>query len=191
MRARLDVLRFTGGGNGSVAPIYPVGREKVNCRAAAREAGLGHDLGAPCMPNHNGIFAAMRRRHTRGETRSFSPLANHPVFFGREQTYRSLPEDLRHLLPQIRARCARKVRNGKVSAAQLLKSNKKGRFHPSGALLFPSRRGAHRAPVPLGVESVLLTLPEQPGGSRKAALILARAARPVGEGGDSQEAGGT
>ena len=58
-----------------------VGREKVNCRAAAREAGLGHDLGAPCMPNHNGIFAAMRRRHTRGETRSFSPLANHPVSF--------------------------------------------------------------------------------------------------------------
>ena len=41
----------------------------------------GPRLGAPCMPNHNGIFAAMRRRHTRGETRSFSPLANHPVSF--------------------------------------------------------------------------------------------------------------
>ena len=26
---------------------HPVGREKVNCRMAAREAGLGHDLGAP------------------------------------------------------------------------------------------------------------------------------------------------
>ena len=85
-----------------------VGREKVNCRAAAREAGLGHDLGAPHMPNHNGIFAAMRRRHTRGETRSFSPLANHPFSFGREQALKRLPEDLRHLLPQIRTRCARK-----------------------------------------------------------------------------------
>ena len=27
--------------------FHPVGREKVNCRMAAREAGLGHDLGAP------------------------------------------------------------------------------------------------------------------------------------------------
>ena len=119
-------------------------------------------LGAPCMSNHNGIFAAMRRRHTRGETRSFSPLANHPISFGREQTYRSLPEDLRHLLPQIRARCARKVRNGKVSAAQLLKSNKKGRFHPSGALLFHSRRGAHRAPVLWG--GIYFAYPAQAAG---------------------------
>ena len=29
---------------------HPVGREKVNCRMAAREAGLGHDLGAPNWP---------------------------------------------------------------------------------------------------------------------------------------------
>ena len=29
---------------------HPVGREKVNCRMAAREAGLGHDLGAPKWP---------------------------------------------------------------------------------------------------------------------------------------------
>ena len=27
--------------------FHPVGREKVNCRMAAREAGLGHDPGAP------------------------------------------------------------------------------------------------------------------------------------------------
>ncbi len=27
--------------------LRPVGREKVNCPAGAREAGLGHDLGAP------------------------------------------------------------------------------------------------------------------------------------------------
>ena len=33
---------------------------------SARQTGLVHDLGAPCMPIHNGIFAAMRRRHTRG-----------------------------------------------------------------------------------------------------------------------------
>ena len=158
---------------------------------SARQTGPIHDLGAPCMPNHNGIFAAMRRRHTRGETRSFSPLANHPVFFGREQTYRSLPEDLRHLLPQIRARCARKSKSLFPPAAHLLQATRRVDSTPRGRLLFPSRRGAHRAPVPLGVASVLLTLSEQLGGNRKAALILARAARPVGEGGDSQEAGGT
>ena len=90
----------------------------MNCRAAAREAGLGHDsarhpvggahcapentmplaaplrraregelpcsgkrgwpgprLGAPCMPNHNGIFAAMRRRHTRGGRTKVPPAS--------------------------------------------------------------------------------------------------------------------
>ena len=157
-----------------------VGREKVNCRAAAREAGLGHDLGAPnvasisrrgahcapentmplaaplrrarrlgapkwpgprlgapCMPNHTDTFAAMRRRHTRGETRSFSPLANHPFSFGREQAHRSLPEDLRHLLPQIRARFARKVRNTKLSAAGLPKTTRRAGSTPRGRAVQP------------------------------------------------------
>ena len=94
-------------------------------------------LGAPCMPNHNGIFAAMRRRHTRGETRSFSPLANHPFSFGREQAHRSLPEDLRHLLPQIRARFARKVRNTKLSAARLPKTTRRAGSTPRGRAVQP------------------------------------------------------
>ena len=42
-----------------------------------------------------------------------------------------------------------------------------------------------------GVASIPLTLTRQMGGSRKASLTLARAARPEGRGGDSQEAGGT
>ena len=145
-----------------------------------RQTGPIHDLGAPCMPNHNGIFAAVRRRHTRGETRSFSPLANHPVFFGREQTYRSLPEDLRHLLPQIRARCARKSKSLFPPAAHLLQATRRVDSTPRG-VLFPSRRGAHRAPAS-GAASVPLTLPEQPGGSRKASFTPARAARPKGNG---------
>ena len=53
--------------------------------------------------------AAVARMHARcgsrrGETRSFSPLANPPSPFVWEQVHRHLPEDLRHLLPQIRAR---------------------------------------------------------------------------------------
>ncbi|MFQ7242871.1 hypothetical protein, partial [Agathobaculum sp.] len=47
------------------------------------------------------------------------------------------PEDLQHLLPQIGARCARKVRNGKVSAAHLLKTTRRGGSTPRGRLLFP------------------------------------------------------
>ena len=42
-----------------------------------------------------------------------------------------------------------------------------------------------------GVAAIPLTLTRQMGGSRKASLTLARAARPEGRGGDSQEAGGT
>ena len=42
-----------------------------------------------------------------------------------------------------------------------------------------------------GVASIPLTLTRQMGGSRKAPLTFARAARPEGRGGDSQEAGGT
>ena len=99
---------------------------------SVRQTGPIHDLGALCMPNHNGIFAAVRRRHTRGETRSFSPLANHPVFFGREQTYRSLPEDLRHLLPQIRARCARKSKSLFPPAAHLLQATRRVDSTPRG-----------------------------------------------------------
>ena len=74
-------------------------------------------------------YAATLR--TRGETQSFSPLANHPISYGWEQAHRYVPKELRHLLPQIRARCARKGRDAKVPAAQLPKSNKNGSCHPT------------------------------------------------------------
>ena len=78
-----------------------------------------------------GDDAAARGRRTIEETQSFSPLANHPISYGWEQAHRYVPKELRHLLPQIRARCARKVRDAKVPAAQLLKSNKNGSCHPT------------------------------------------------------------
>ena len=60
-----------------------------------------------------------------GRNQGFSPLANHPFSFGREQALKHLPEDLRHLLPQIRARFARKVRNAKAPAAHFPKATRR------------------------------------------------------------------
>ena len=187
--------------------IYPLCRRGAHCAPEntmplaaplrrAREGELPRDfvgrddLGAPCMPNHNGIFAAMRRRHTRGETRSFSPLANHPVSFWVRAGIWVSAQRLAAFAAANKGALRAQKQVPLSTCRPLTPSNKKGRFHTTGALRFPSRRGAHRAPAS-GAASVPLTLPEQPGGSRKAALILARAARPVGEGGDSQEAGGT
>ena len=53
-----------------------------------------------------------------------------------------------------------------------------------------SRRGAHCAPAPRGGIRSAYPL-GQPGGRWKEGLTFARAARPEGRGGDSQEAGGT
>ena len=49
--------------------ISSAGREKVNCRAAAREAGLGHDLGAPNV-------ASISRRGAHCAPENTMPLAS-------------------------------------------------------------------------------------------------------------------
>ena len=59
-----------------------------------------------------------------------------PFSFGREQTYRSLPEDLRHLLPQIRARCARKSKSLFPPAAHLLQATRRVDSTPRGRCIF-------------------------------------------------------
>ena len=115
------------------------------------------------------VRAPARRGRTRGETRSFSPLANHPFSFGREQTHRYLPKDLRHLLPQIRARFARKVRNAKLPAAHVTKATRRAGTTPQGRAL------------PLGWQPIPRLSQQKPGGNWKASLTLARAARPEGK----------
>ena len=129
---------------------------------------------------HGRERAAARGGRTRGETRSFSPLANHPFSFRREQAHRHLPKDWRHLLPQIRARCARKVRNTQVPAAHLPKATRRADSTPRGRTVQPVVGARIARPRP-GAATVPLTLIWQPGGSRKASLTLARAARPKGK----------
>ena len=75
----------------------------------------------------------------RGETK-FSPLLRIIPFPSKwEQAVKRLPEDLRHLLPQIRARCrAHKGPPAQVSAAQLPFINKKGLSNPE---IFPQLCG--------------------------------------------------
>ena len=110
-----------------------------------------------------------------------SPLLRITPFpLGGEQALKHLPEDLRHLLPQIRARFARKVRNTKLSADQLLKSNKKGRSHPTGTRCSACRRGAHRAPAPLGWHPFRLPCPSSWAADGKRDLLL-RAQRALKE----------
>ena len=104
-----------------------------------------------------------------GRNQGFSPLANHPFSFGREQALKHLPEDLRHLLPQIRARFARKVRNAKVPAAHFPKATRRADSTPRGRAL------------PLGWQPIPCLSQQQLGGRRKALLTLARAARPEGK----------
>ena len=104
-----------------------------------------------------------------GRNQGFSPLANHPFSFGREQTHRYLPKDLRHLLPQIRARFARKVRNAKLPAAHVPKATRRAGTTPQGRAL------------PLGWQPILCLSQQKPGGNWKASLTLARAARPEGK----------
>ena len=125
-----------------------------------------------------GDDAAARGRRTRGEKRSFSPLANHPISYGWEQAHRYVPKELRHLLPQIRARCARKVRNAKASAAHFPQETRRadstprsvGRDDPGASFL-----GWHPAPV-------LLTLWGSWAADGKRYLLL-RAQRALKEGG--------
>ena len=154
----------------------------------------GPRLGAPYVPVHNwqkvslcatGTLrlaksrrkAAVARMHARcgsrrGETRSFSPLANHPFSFGQEQVHRHLPEDLRHLLPQIRARFARKVRNTKAPATHFPKATRRADSTPRGRAF------------PLEWQPIPCLSQQQLGGRRKASLTPARAARPEGKEGD-------
>ena len=118
-----------------------------------------------------GDDAAARGRRTRGETQSFSPLANHPISYGWEQAHRYVPKELWHLLPQIRARCARKVRNAKASAAHFPQETRRGGLHPS------LRRARRPRRVISGVAPVLLTLwgSRAAGGKRDLPLRAQRA----------------
>ena len=84
-------------------------------------------------------------------------------------------EDLWHLLPQIRARFARKVRNTKAPAAHFPKATRRADSTPRGRAL------------PLGWQPIPCLSQQQLGGRRKALLTLARAARPKGNGVDWQE----
>ena len=106
---------------------------------SAHQNGLGDDLGAPCMPIHTDTFAAMRRRHTRGETQSFSPLANHPISF--------------------RARCARKSKSLFPDATRLSGQGKRNGCHPrgTGAHCAPLRQAEQRVPVGWQLPFLLLS----------------------------------
>ena len=88
-----------------------------------------------------GDFATCRRRdagrcarqaHKRGETKVSPLLRITPFPLGREQAHRRLTGDLRHLLPQIRARFARKVRHVKVPAAHFSKATRRADSTPQG-----------------------------------------------------------
>ena len=128
---------------------------------------------AACRRRDAGRYA--RQAHKRGETKVSPLLRITPFPLGREQAHRRLTGDLRHLLPQIRARFARKVRHVKVPAAHFPKATKRADSTPQGCA------------APLGWQPIPRLSQQLPGGSRKASFTPARAARPKGNGVDWQE----
>ena len=169
----------------------------------------------------NCIFAAVRRRHTRGGTSP--PLANHPRrgcsrlpatankfvhILWKNLICDNVAADRFCALPRGRGtvdvRSANVVlvkatlRPGAVRArnARPYEVARRGRRALRNCtaihLLAPYGVGAvNDTRTILGWQPIPCLLQWQPGGSWKASLTLARAARPEGKGGDSQEAGGT
>ena len=76
-----------------------------------------------------GMCACAARAHKRGETK-FSPLLRITPFPSKKRAVRRLPEDLRHLLPQIRARSRAQRCVALKDYRPLLESNKKGKTLP-------------------------------------------------------------
>ena len=169
----------------------------------------------------NCVFAAVRRRHTRGG--ASPPLANHP-----RRGCSRLPATANkfvHILWKnlicdnvAAVRFAPDLGGGGADDARLtLTVSMKATLRPGANFGAPglwsrvARRGrralrnctAIHLLAPYGVGAVNDTrtilgwqpipclLQWQPGGRGKASLTFARAARPEGRGGDSQEAGGT
>ena len=119
---------------------------------------------AACRRRDAGRYA--RQAHKRGETKVSPLLRITPFPLGREQAHRRLTGDLRHLLPQIRARFARKVRNAKIFTAHLPKATRRADSTPRGrgltlgwqpyhACLISSRAATGKCHLPLRAQRAL------------------------------------
>ena len=226
--------------------IHPVGREKVNCRAAAREAGLGHDsarrmcqfiTGRKCRcarrAHYDSLRAAAKRRllactlAAAREEGALRPLlritpaercsrvpatANKFVHI----LWKNLICDNVATVAFFRLTPGAEVLAIEACVCCFREGDAPAGCRYAGAQCAPLRvtdavfsapgswpRMARRVVAPYdvaavnGTRTVLRWQPIpclsqwQPGGNRKALLTFARAARPEGRGGDSQEAGGT
>ena len=129
-------------------------RDFVGRDDSARQNGLRHDSARQNGLRHDSarrvcqIITAYSRLCAAGTQEGrheVSPLLRITPFpMGESRCFSRCPEDLRHLLPQIRARFARKVRNTKLSAARLPKTTRRAGSAPRGRAVQPVV-GAHSA----------------------------------------------
>ena len=123
------------------------GQPRRGCAVGARSArpmGVLAQQGEG-VPVLHGLECGLRGRtaHKKGNTKGFPLLANQPHSFGWEQAHRHVSKELRHLLPQIRARCARKSKSLFPPAARLPQ-------RVSGTDATPGGGRAMRAPTRYG-----------------------------------------
>ena len=112
----------------------PGWREVCDC-AAWHKVYPHNRRGAQCAPGETMPLRAAGAQEGRNEV---SPLLRITPFpMGESRCFSRCPEDLRHLLPQIRARFAREVRNAKVSAARLPKTTRRAGSTPRGRAVQP------------------------------------------------------